>query len=68
MTQFQFDTIIRIIQSGAPALAKELCEAMVNLVEAKQNLERKVEDLTKELDANKSLKMCDCKKNESEEI
>lgn len=68
MTQFQFDTIIRIIQSGAPALAKELCEAMVNLVEAKQNLEHKVEDLTKELEANQLLKRCDCEKNESEEI
>ena len=32
MTQFQFDAIVKIIQSGAPALANELCNALNNLV------------------------------------
>ena len=40
MTQFQFETIVRIIKSGAPALANELCEALVNVVEENANLRR----------------------------
>lgn len=32
MTQLQFDMICKIIQSGAPALANELCGALNDLV------------------------------------
>ena len=32
MTQFQFDTIIKVIESGAPALANELCNSLNDLV------------------------------------
>ena len=46
MSQFQFETIIRIIKSGAPALANELCEALVNVIEENATLRRKVDELT----------------------
>jgi regulator of replication initiation timing len=32
MTQFQFDVICKLIEEGAPVLAKELCDALNNLV------------------------------------
>ena len=46
MTQFQFETIVRIIKSGAPALANELCEALVNVVEENATLRNRVNELT----------------------
>ena len=46
MTQFQFETIVRIIKSGAPALANELCEALVNVVEENATLRKRVNELT----------------------
>ena len=33
MTQFQFDLICKIIESGAPALANELCAALNALIQ-----------------------------------
>ena len=33
MTQFQFDVICKIIDTGAPALAAELCNSLHNLVQ-----------------------------------
>lgn len=32
MTQFEFDVIIKLIENGAPALARELCGSLNNLV------------------------------------
>jgi hypothetical protein len=32
VTQWHFDTIIKLIQNGAPAIAPELCEAFAGLV------------------------------------
>ena len=32
MNQYQFDTIVKVIESGAPALANELCNALNDLV------------------------------------
>jgi hypothetical protein len=34
MTHFQFELICKIIESGAPALANELCGALANLVQS----------------------------------
>ena len=41
MNQEQYNTIVKIIQSGAPALANELCSALANLVAAYNNLNEK---------------------------
>ena len=57
MTQFQFETIVRIIKSGAPALANELCEALVNVIEENANLRRT-------LDENKKVETEDTKEEE----
>ena len=32
MTQFEFDVIVKLIENGAPALARELCGSLNNLV------------------------------------
>jgi hypothetical protein len=32
MTQFEFDVIIKLIENGAPALARELCGSLNGLV------------------------------------
>lgn len=32
MTQYQYDTIVKIIVNGAPALSNELCEALAEVV------------------------------------
>ena len=32
MTQYQFDTIMKVIENGAPALASELCNSLNDLV------------------------------------
>ena len=34
MTQFQFDLICKIIESGAPVLANELCSVLNTLVQS----------------------------------
>ena len=49
MTQFQFDLICKIIESGAPALAEELCGALNNLVQNRNALAVENEQLRKEL-------------------
>lgn len=53
MTQFQFDLICKILSSGAPALANELCEALDNFVQSYNTvvadnnaLKAQVEELT----------------------
>lgn len=32
MTQFEFDVIVKLIENGAPALARELCGSLNDLV------------------------------------
>ena len=32
MTQFEFDVIVKLIENGAPALARELCGSLNGLV------------------------------------
>lgn len=45
MTQFQFDLICKIIESGAPALANELCGSLNDLVIDRNNLAKENEEL-----------------------
>lgn len=60
MTQFQFETIVRIIKSGAPALANELCEALVNVIEENANLRHT-------LDVNKAAETAETEDTKEEE-
>ena len=32
MTQFEFDVIVKVVENGAPALARELCGSLNDLV------------------------------------
>ena len=48
MNQQQFDVIIAIIRNGAPALANELVEAMINLINENNELKKKIENITAE--------------------
>ena len=32
MTQFEFDVIVKLVENGAPALARELCGSLNDLV------------------------------------
>lgn len=45
MNQQQFDVIIAIIRNGAPALANELVESFIKLVNERNELKRKLEEL-----------------------
>ena len=45
MTQFQFDAIVKIVQSGAPALANELYNALNNLVNEYNKLLKEKQEL-----------------------
>lgn len=45
MNQMQFDVIVAIIKSGAPALAEELVNALVNLVNSYNEQKAELEKL-----------------------
>ena len=45
MTQLQFEMICKIIETGAPALAEELCNSLNDLVVERNNLAQEVEVL-----------------------
>ena len=52
MNQFQFDAIVKIVESGAPALANELCNSLNDLVNdynvlLKEKEEREAKQLAK---------------------
>lgn len=49
MNQFEFEAILKVIQSGAPALAEELTNAFVGLVERERTLALKVKELEERL-------------------
>ena len=49
MTQYQYDTIMKVISNGAPALANELCESIASVV--RENIMLK-DELSKLKDAN----------------
>ena len=44
MTQYQFDTILKVIENGAPALANELCNSLNNLVNDYNALRKEKEE------------------------
>lgn len=50
MTQFQFDLICKLVEAGAPVLAKELCGAMSGLVQTINNLVDENEKLKAQLE------------------
>lgn len=63
MTQFQFDLICKIINSGAPVLANELCGALNTLVqsynasvEENEKLTAQIAELTKPTEEAKKTK------------
>lgn len=45
MDELQFQMIVKIITNGAPALANELCTALMATVQANAELESKVKEL-----------------------
>lgn len=49
MSQFEFEAILKIIHSGAPALAEELTDAFVKLVESERTATLRVEELEKQI-------------------
>jgi hypothetical protein len=51
MNQFQYDMICKIIQNGAPALAKELCDALQNFVGSYNSISDELQALREELKA-----------------
>jgi hypothetical protein len=60
MTQFQFDLICKLIETGAPALANELITALQEMVKicnatAEENtqLKAQLDDLTKDCESEK---------------
>lgn len=48
MNQWQYDTIIATIQTGAPALAPVLCEALAKLVKEYQELKENANSVEQE--------------------
>ena len=53
MTQLQFEIICKVIETGTPALANELCGALNDLVVDRNNLAKEVKML-------KSTETMDC--------
>ncbi len=53
MTQLQFDMICRIVQSGAPALANELCGALNDIVVDYNNLVEQIRSIQETDDESK---------------
>ena len=51
MNQWQYDTIIATLQTGAPALAPVLCEAFANMVKEYQELKKAAEAADASTDA-----------------
>lgn len=45
MTQFQYDAIMKVICSGAPALADELCQSLANLVQENNALKNELNEI-----------------------
>lgn len=56
MTQEQFSTTIKILRSGAPALAEELCGAVAGLVNLCQEQAKELEEVKRKLTETTSVK------------
>lgn len=48
MNQFHYDAITKIICSGAPALADELCQSFANLVNERNSLKSELDEIKKQ--------------------
>lgn len=51
MTQYQYETIVKIIANGAPALATELCDALKEVILELNQLKEKSKEEKEETDA-----------------
>ncbi len=47
MNQYQYDTIIKLIANGAPALAEELCNAFADVITERNRLRIELDELKK---------------------
>ena len=56
MTQVQFDTIIKVIENGAPALANELCNSLNDLVNNYNALRKEKEQQEEQQEEQESTK------------
>ena len=56
MTQFQFDSIVAIIKSGAPALAPELLQVFSEFVKKALETENELNALKKAAEAKDAIK------------
>lgn len=45
MTQYQYDTIMKLIVNGAPALANELCSSLADVVNERNDFKAKLEKI-----------------------
>jgi hypothetical protein len=54
MTQFQFDLICKIIESGAPVLANELCSVLNTFVQSYNSTLAENTSLKAQLEASKT--------------
>ena len=50
MNQWMYDTMVAIIQNGAPALANQLIEGLQSLIKDYQEKSKRVEELEKEIE------------------
>ena len=60
MTQYQFDTIVKVLESGAPALANELANSLNDLVVERNNLAEENAKLKQDLEDATKCDNCDC--------
>lgn len=60
MTQYQFDTIVKVLESGAPALANELANSLNDLVVERNNLAEENDKLKKDLENATKCDNCSC--------
>ena len=45
MTQFQYDTIMKIICNGAPALADELCQSFADIINERNAFKKELDEI-----------------------
>lgn len=55
MTQWEFDTILKILEIGTPVLYKTLGSSLNNLVIERNNLDEENKKLKKQLEASEEL-------------
>lgn len=45
MTQYQYDTIMKLIVNGAPVLANELCRSLADIVNERNDFKAQLEKI-----------------------